>query len=210
LCGRPSPTPTRRPSVALRAHEGVEVGRQPAQLTPRHELPHPVDGKGDVEVAHDRRAVEAETGVALDDVDCRGGRGDHAIRLVARPEQPVPSPVQPGCGDDRQPAFGERLRRRHEGRSVVDLGGERQEVVAVDLGQPVESGHWRVSSQAGRVACRVADLAFTDEVRNRPGRSAARPFTGSRSGTTLRTPRMGTGRAYPATMSHLVPATRRA
>ena len=66
---------------------------QSPELTPRHQLPQAVDGKRDVEIAHDRRAIEADAGVALHDVRRPRIRGDHAVALVAGIEWPVTAPV---------------------------------------------------------------------------------------------------------------------
>ena len=55
--------------IALGAHERVVVGRDTTQLAARDQLAQPVDGERDVDVAHDRRAVESEARVALDDLD---------------------------------------------------------------------------------------------------------------------------------------------
>ncbi len=67
--------------------------------------------------------------------------GNHAIRLVPRPEQPVAAPVQPSRRDDRQPAVDKRLGQRQERRRLVDLRRQRQQRVAVDLRQTIESRH---------------------------------------------------------------------
>src|SRR6266581_918555 len=128
--------------LALGAHERVVARPEPAELAPRDQLAQTVDRERDVDVPHDRDAVEADARVALEDVRRgRAGRND-AIRLVARREEPVAADVDAGRGHDGQPARGERLRRVPEGRGVVDLRRERQQVVPGDLGQTVESWHY--------------------------------------------------------------------
>src|SRR6266850_4565124 len=128
--------------LALGAHERVVARPEPAELAPRDQLAQTVDRERDVDVPHDRNAVEADARVALEDVRRgRAGRND-AIRLVARREEPVAADVDAGRGHDGQPARGERLRRMPEGRGVVDLRRERQQVVPRDLRQTVESWHY--------------------------------------------------------------------
>src|SRR6266508_3696780 len=127
--------------LALGAHERVAVGRQPTELAPRDQLAQPVDRERDVDVPHDRHAVEADARVALDDVGRRRVGGDHAICLVAGREGPSPADVQAGRRHDGQPAPGQGLPGAHEGRGVVDLRRKSQQVVTGDLRQAVESWH---------------------------------------------------------------------
>src|SRR5262245_49622718 len=142
--------------LTLRAHEGIAARPEPAQLAPRDQLAQPIDWERDVDVAHGRYAIEANARVALDDVDRRRVRGDHAIALITGSEQPVAASMEAGGGDDRQAAGGERLRETHERRRLVDLRREGQQIVTGDLGQPVEPWHRSLRSRYTLLVSRCA------------------------------------------------------